>query len=422
MNICVLNSAKQGGGAEAISRALYEGMQQFDDCNVFFVSGGGSLEEENVIFPNAKAKDIRNLRLKLKMLYRKNVFLYLTHGEIRHEGYALRWLINFIKENQIDILHIGNLHMNWLGIKDVRTLTRYCKVVWTMHDMWLMTGHCVYAFDCEQWEKGSCSNCPRVEIMCAVRDRQTARRSLEDKKKYLCGCGITYVAISEWMKNNFQNSILKNEHMCLIKNGINTELFNERDRKDIRKKLGIKDEEFTVLFVANGVESPFKGIDVLLQALKCIAEHDRKNVTLLICGAISDASIFGLLANYRILTVGYIHDNNKMAEMYSAADIFIAPSKAEAFSLVVVESMACGTPVIGSDAGGIPELITKETGWVFDNGDSNALAKLICEAKEAFYTGKLDRMRTLCSERALNYDIKTFIENYKALYESLLEE
>lgn len=418
MNVCILNSCWSGGGAEAISRSLYEGMQQFDEFNMYFVSGQGPLEETNRIFPIARAKMIPDRRLRWKMIVRKNLFLTTFRGELRHEGYATKWLINFIRDNHIDILHINNLHGAFLGIKDVKKLSHYCKVVWTMHDMWTLTGHCVYAFDCHKWVGRDCSNCPRPGLACEVKGN-VSRRSLKDKAKYFANADITFVAISQWMKDNFYKSVLKDEKVVLIHNGIDIDTYREKNRIDNRASLEIGEDEFVILFVANGVESPFKGVDVLLQALKYIPGENRQNTTLLVCGKIEDTSVFAELDGYKIQSVGYISDSDRMADMYSAADVFVAPSRAEAFSLVVVESMACGTPVIGSNAGGIPELITDETGWVFENGDAEALSQLICQVRDMHSSGELDNMRGFCRNRAENYDRKIFLENYRSLYLSV---
>ena len=420
MNICVLNSCWQGGGAEAISRAIYEGLQQYADCNMFFVSGSGPLEEQNRIFANARAKDITDWRYKIRIAFRKNVFLKLHRGELRHEGYATRWLIRFIKENNIDILHINNIHGAFIGIRDIKELSKYCKIVWTLHDLWSMTGHCVHPFECEKWIEGDCNSCPRPWLMCKVKGN-VARRSLEDKRKYFTGANITYIAISQWMKNNIEKGILKNEKVQLIHNGIDTSIFREKNRKQIRTSYGFSDEEKVLLFVANGVNSLYKGMDVLINALQRLSFDKRNNITLMICGDVEDKSVFESLDGYRIMYTGYIGDNAMMADVYNAADVFVAPSRAETFSLVVVESMACGTPVIGSSAGGIPELISQDTGWIFESGNSVQLAdtiqNVLCEPSH----DSLEQMRECCRKRAQAYDIQVFLEKYRKLYLSVLE-
>lgn len=421
MNVCILNSKWQGGGAEAISRSLYEGLQRYEDCNMFFVAGSGPLEMKNVIFPEVRARNISDLKLKLKMIFRKNIFLKIHKGELVHEGYATRWLIKFIKENQIDILHINNLHGSFLGIRDISVLAKYCKIVWTLHDMWAMTGHCVYVFECDKWIQGDCSFCPRPNLICPVKGKITGI-SLINKKKYFTKVGITFVAISEWMQQNFYRSILNGEKSCLIRNGIDTNVFIERNRELVRESYGIGANEFVVLFVSNGVESPFKGMDVLLKALNQLGDDEKTGITLLVCGKINDDSLFEDLSGYRIVTTGYIASDEAMSEVYSAADVFVAPSRAEAFSLVVAESMACGTPVIGSSAGGIPELVTSETGWIFDNGNELELVELIYNAKELFISKQLETMREKCRLQALKVDKKFFLEEYRNLYISLLSE
>jgi glycosyltransferase involved in cell wall biosynthesis len=200
-----------------------------------------------------------------------------------------------------------------------------------------------------------------------------------------------------------------------IPNGVDTERFQPHETNGCREEFGIPKNDQVILFIAHSLGDHRKGIDLLLDALK--RTSDRSNTSLLIVGS-GEIDISELPSDYTVIRPGHI-PGEKLPMAYSAADLFAIPSREDNCPLVILEAMACGTPVIGFPVGGIPELITDKTGWLPESIDAEALARTLTTALAS--PEVLSAKGTAARERACSeYSLEQFVERHEKLYSEVV--
>lgn len=406
MNILYINTRFRGGGAEKIAMQLYEGMAHFKDVSVFYLAGRASNDTDTVpvVYGNHKIIRLYNL-----------AFSFLTNNA-RRKDYRFRYkVISIIKKYKIDIVHLHNIHVNYMGIQDIEEIGRYCKVVWTLHDMWALTGHCAYALTCSKWKEGSCGQCPDLYMYPKMWVDQ-AKRVYKIKKIAFSGKNIIYVTPSLWLMKKCEESFLRNEFKTLIYNGVDTDIFKPLDKVSVRKKYDIPFNKIVLMFAANNLENLYKGIKVLIRALEQVKKKEEYELVI-----VGSGGKFPLEESYVCHYMGYIHDDRKMNELYNLADIFILPSIAENFPCTVLESMASGTPVAASDVGGISEQVDEETGWLFEVGNEERLAEVIDNLPRE--KNRLSAMGVNCRRKVeQSFSQEQMIKKYYEVYQEIMEQ
>lgn len=404
MNILLVNTTYLGGGAEKVTRQLYHGFKD-SDVTMHLIVGRGS--------DTTSGYDI---------IYDKAIpyFFSRAYGRLapyrKYDRYATHCILQAIEKYNIDIVHLQNIHGNYMGIEDIQKISRRCRVVFTLHDMWAMTGHCAHAFDCNRWKNpdGDCSNCPRKETYPPIK-RDIANQMLATKKKCFTGNRIIYVSPSEWLKNRFEESFLKDEYIEVINNGIDTTSYVPQVRSTLREKYNMPVSKNIILFAASDLNSQFRSFRHLLEALEYIP--NKSDYCLVVLGTCHDD--FGFHKEFDVFRMGYISDENKMKELYALSDVYITPSLADNFPCTTVESFACGTPVIAFASGGLNEQIDSSTGWLVEVGNSKALADAIVDAFSD--EARLRSMSLNCRMKAIKeYDESIMLEKYRQLYERIL--
>jgi glycosyltransferase involved in cell wall biosynthesis len=197
-----------------------------------------------------------------------------------------------------------------------------------------------------------------------------------------------------------------------IPHGLDHDLFYPRDSGREQKKLSIADDQKIVLFVSHSVDDSRKGFSLLLEALRTA---DLDGALLLSVGSGEPDVPKGMRHQH----LGHVDDDNRLAVLYSLADVFVIPSLQEAFGQTALESMACGTPVVGFDTGGIPDMVRpNETGWLAETGDIRSLRRAIETALA--YDAERERKAARCREVVEEeYTLQRQAERYISLYESI---
>ncbi len=327
-------------------------------------------------------------------------------------GYSRFATKNFIRKLRAikpDIIHIHNLHNSYINLP---LLFRYIrdhdvKTVWTLHDCWSFTGHCPHysMIGCEKWKTG-CSRCPQYREYppCYVDNSASQYRK---KQQWFCGLKhLTLVAPSDWLARQIRQSFLREYPVKVIRNGTDLSVFRPTE-SDFRERHTLQGK-YIVLGVAFGWDVR-KGLDVFV-ALS--ARLDRSRYQIVLVG--TDAKTDRLLPD-SILSVHRTQNRKELAELYTAADVFVNPTREEVFGLVNVEALACGTPGVTFDTGGSPECYDETCGAVVPCGDVDAMEQAIVRI-----CGQKPFSPEACIRKAREFDGAGKFQEYMKLYRSLL--
>lgn len=291
------------------------------------------------------------------------------------------------------------------------------SIVWTLHDMNPFTGGCHYSADCERYQSG-CGACPQLG---STKKGDLSRQIFERKKRAYSKHKPSIVTPSKWMAERANQSLLFSEYnVVAIPNGASIQIFAVRDKSKSREALSLPQDKTLILFGAADLSDERKGMKYLVEALKQLASEDALgNCALVVFGKPSENFLNEVGVPF--YSLGQIDDEVTLSEIYSAADIFVIPSAEDNFPNTILESFACGTPAVGFDVGGIPELIRpNETGLLADKGDVRQLSEriewMINHPEERETMG--DSARKLI-EKECSPEVQS--GRYLSLYESILK-
>jgi len=316
-----------------------------------------------------------------------------------------------------DVINLHNLHGYYFSVALLPRLQRAAPLVWTLHDMWPLTGHCAYPGKCKGWLKG-CGRCPSLGEPRIERD--TTRFLYRVRRAIYARIDPILVAPTRWLLGRARRALLtKRFRSVLIPYGLNTETFRPGDKKRARRTLALPEQGKLILFAAQNMSSRRKGADLLIEALRHLRATGVADVRLVTVGAGGEE--FAKLSPYPVLELGRLDDDHLLAAAYSAADLFVLPTRADNLPLVLMESIACGTPCVSFRVGGVPDIVRPgRTGWLAEPEDAADLARCLRQALER--DELRERMRADCRKVAVKeYDVRIMARRYVALYEELLE-
>lgn len=317
-----------------------------------------------------------------------------------------------------DLPECDLVHLHWVsGFLDWRTFFSGVDRpwVWTLHDMNTFTGGCHYAGSCTRFVSG-CGRCPQLG---SARATDLSHRNWRLKREALRGRNARrglVITPSRWLANQARRSpILEGLPVKVVPNGIDEQVWAPQDTRRARERLGLRRELPTILFVSEVVGNKRKGFLELVAALSRLPPDLRCQLI-----SIGQGTALGSLP-FAHRHFGSIRDEAKMAEIYSAADLFVIPSLEDNLPNTVIEAMACGTPVLGYAAGGVAEMIVDgQTGCVVPVGDDHALGAAIVEFVRRPET--LRAMGENARERVLaEYTAARQAETMNQLYQGLLK-
>ena len=308
---------------------------------------------------------------------------------------------------------VVNLHLVNCGFVQVESLARFRQpLVWTLHDMWAFTGGCSYGAGCTRFE-GKCGRCP---LLGEKEENDLSRRIWQRKQKAWRNLNLTIVTPSRWMKSCVQRSSLLGRYAVeCIPYGIDTDIFRPEDREKARQELGLPIHCHLVLFGATAVDSdPRKGFDLLVGALARLPrELAGKPVVVAVFGNKVPVHIPNLEMPLRSL--GSVKGDDQLRLVYSAADVFAASSREDNLPNTVIESLACGTPVVAFDIGGMPDMIDHEkTGRLVKPFDTASFGIALAAELGADRAHR----RATCRQAALErFSMMRQASAYRAIYE-----
>lgn len=314
------------------------------------------------------------------------------------------------------------IHLHWIAkFIDVpsffASIDSQQPVVWTLHDMNALTGGCHFSEHCEQFRRG-CGDCPQLRVPST---HDVSAKYFATKRAALAGKNVHVVAPSRWLIELARVSPIFAEanSFTRIPYGMPVDRLYPLEIDEAKAALGIAPEQFVIAFGAMDLANRRKGADKLVAALSAVA-HDPR-VTCLVFGS-GDLNA-GSHSLPPTVHVGHVSDDGLRRQVYSAADVFVLPSTEDNLPLTGLEAMACGTPVIGFDAGGIPDyVIPGRTGLLASNHDAEQLAQCLRHAVE-----HPDQMRTMSrqardsiiSQYESSLEAGRYIQLYRNLFESI---
>jgi glycosyltransferase involved in cell wall biosynthesis len=315
-----------------------------------------------------------------------------------------------------DVVHYHQVHNKVLSLLDLPSLFSLKPSVWTFHDPWPFSGHCVYPMTCVGWLSG-CSPCTSLDVLFPMKD-DCADRMWAVKRRVFSEIDPDVVVASEFMLDMVRRSPitshLKNVH--LIPFGIDTGGYLPDDAKmSSREALGIPEDDFVVMF--RSAVGDFKGLPYIIEALG--SKAPLRPTTLLTVD--QTGNVKSLADDYRILEFGWVHDPASYMRLLSACDVFLMPSTAESFGLMALEAMAAGLPVVSFEGTAVP-LVTRapESGLAVPMGDSIALRAaldmLAEDPGEAKRRGQLAR-RLAAEEYSHEVYLDRMADLYRFTYE-----
>ena len=318
---------------------------------------------------------------------------------------------------EADILNFHNLHTDYFNYLAIPALTKQRPSVLTLHDMWSFTGHCAYSYDCLRWQSG-CGKCPYpIEHPPIQRDATALEWKLKHwvygRSKY------TVVTPSRWLAGLAAQSMFTDFEIHHIPYGIDVTHYKPLDMKKCRELLDIPPQKRVLMFVAHSLNESRKGGDLLFQALQHLPKCLKSETLLLMLGYGGEA--FAEELDIPVLNLGYVGSDYLKAIAYSAADLFLFPTRADNLPVVLLESMACGTPMVSCNVGGVPDLVRPGvTGYLASSLNVDEFCEGIIQLLEdTELRGILGKQ---CREIAeTEYPLELQAQRYKAVYQALLQ-
>lgn len=319
------------------------------------------------------------------------------------------------KLRNADIAHLHIIHNGFFNLLALPLLSHFKPTVWTLHDPWALTGHCVHMYGCERWKSG-CGDCPKLDSLFPMRKDRTAFM-WKLKKIVYKKSRLNIIVSSSWMQELVMKSpLLADCPVYKIPFGIDLSVFRPLDSDSIKKQLGVHPGNIVLGFRAT--TSEFKGLEYVLQIIEKL--NTSVPVTLLTFNETGLVDQFK--HRFQVIDLGWLTDETDTAEAINAVDIMLMPSIAESFGMMAIESMACAKPVIVFDGTALPETVFAPRGGIavpFGDVDGfvRELERLICDEDERLALGER-ALKLACT----HYDFSVHAQRMLNLYENVIQE
>ena len=358
-----MSTSDRRGGAEGVALGLRDGYAQAGHGSWLAV-GYPSRNDPAVLTLSPERQRVRSMWDR-------------SRGREEFRFPATRTLLD-LPPTRPDVVHAHNLHGWYFDLRELIRLSHEVQLHVTMHDNWLLTGHCAHSFTCERWRSG-CGSCPDLGIYPAI-SRDATARNWNTKREIYRQSHLHVAAPSQWLLSRMEESMLTAASSRVIRNGVDLATFCPADRRAARGALDLPQERPILLFAAAGiVDNPWKDWPTLKAAFQQLVDVWPDPSVPLLVGLGDDPEIASDNPNIRLLP--FVSDPDAVARVYHAADIYVHAARADTFPTTVLEALACGLPVVATAVGGIPEQVKTSgpdaTGVLVPPADPRALASAI---------------------------------------------
>lgn len=376
MRVLIINTSERTGGAAIAASRLMDALKDSGIKAKMLVRDKQS-DRITVVALKKSWRHIWNFVWERFIIWKANHFkkTNLFAVDIANTGTDITSLPEF---RQADVIHLHWVNQGMLSLKNIRKILESGKpVVWTMHDMWPITGICHHAETCTNYTS-NCHDCP---LLHKGNKTDLSYRIFRKKQKLYQNANITFIACSRWLESQAKKSALTQGHkVTSLPNPINTSLFRPTDKKEARQKLHLPTGKKLLMFSSMKITDKRKGIDYLVEACRLILEkHPEAGKELAVVVVGKQSQQYEFLFPFPIHCIDYVSGEREIADIYNAIDLFVTPSLMENLPNTIMEAMSCGIPCVGFNIGGIPEMIDHlHNGYVAQYKSAEDLANGIC--------------------------------------------
>ena len=371
MRVLIINTSERTGGAAVAANRLMKALNNHGAKAKMLVRDKDTDSLTVVPLPHSP-------RLRWHFLWERLVIFcrlhfsrqHLFEVDIANAGSDVTKLPEF---QEADVIHLHWINQGMLSLKGIQKILQSGKpVVWTMHDIWPATAFCHVTLGCQHFTS-QCGNCRLLPGGGSSNDFSTT--IWKRKQRMLADGSIYFVACSHWLESEAKRSaLLSGQKITSIPNPIDTRIYKKGDKQEARQRLGLPLDKKLILFASQRVTNVNKGMDYLIEACRQLQISD---AAVVILGGHAEEVVSQL--SLEAYPLGYVNDEQRIVDVYHAADVFVLPSLSENLPNTIMEAMACGVPCVGFKVGGIPEEIDhRRNGYVAEYRSAEDLARGIC--------------------------------------------
>lgn len=406
MKTLLINSSDVRGGAARASYRLHQGLEQVGINSTMLVQDKRSTDI-SVVGPKLIGwKGVGVNYIFRYVIDKLPLLLYPKHKTI---VWSPQWLPNKVHK-KINRLNPDIVHFHWIcdGFVPIQEVAKIKQpLIWTLHDMWPFTGGCHYNGTCDRYMY-ECGKCPQLG---SGKEKDLSHWVWSRKKKFWADMDITVVTPSRWLANCARSSSLfGDKRIEVIPNGLDLQKFKPIDKSKAKDDLNLPVDKNLILFGAmNSINDKRKGFQYLKSAINVLSED--LDFEAIVFGNSGNDSQLNIPINY----MGNFPDN-MLTKLYSAADVFVAPSVQDNLPNTIMESLACGTPSVAFNIGGMSDMIVhKENGYLAKPFNTDDLARGI-----EWVVKQDQRQKVLCENSRKyvekNFELKYIAKKYTDLY------
>jgi len=386
--ILIINTSYEGGGAAVVARGVFDYLNQ-NGFDAYFAYGRGRKSKDDKTFKFGNIFETLIFILIVRFYGKEGV------GPTR----ATLKLIEHIKVNNFDAIHLHNLHGYYLNLPLLFKFFQEENIplIWTLHDEWALNPLKAHSINKYSYPRTYNPFLPKSWF--------------EEKKKWFSELNtLNIVCPAHWLEDKIKNSYLQKFHTRLIRNGVDVNLFKPALTKvPLRKKYNLPTDKKIILFGVGDLQDKNKGVDYIFKTAELL-----KDKPYLFLGV----GRGGSLDEKNVKIIPYMKDRQSLAEIFQCVDLFCSTSLADTQPLVVLEAFASGLPVVGFDIPAMQELVKNDVGTLVPVRNSRMLSDAIVENLGKNYTAKSHSARNLSIYKFL---IQDSLRHYKALFDQILK-
>ena len=427
LRILTVSTTDIAGGAERIAWNLFDeyrrrglsshlavGYRKLDDPDVFALGNHGRwfklVSRAGAALHNPKLK-------RISQALAEPIRIADQLAGLEDFNFPGTWNLLNLTPQPPTIVHCHNLHGDYFDLRVLPWLSHKVPVVVSMHDAWLLSGHCAHSFACERWRTG-CGACPDLTIYPAIRRDATAR-NWRRKQRIFAKSRLYVSTPCQWLMDKVNASILAPavRESRVIPYGIDLSVFRPGDKLAARAALGLPEKSHIVLFAAHRIRTNiWKDYETMRAAIELVASELKEQPLTFV--ALGEDAPPEQLGNAEIRFFPFRRDAKDVARFYQAADVYLHGARIDTFPNAVLEALACGTPVVATAVGGIPEQINEgRTGFLVPPADAAAMANRIVLALDKETNQRLSG--AAAEEASKRFALERYVEDHLRWYKEI---